>query len=148
MTSSNKLLRELLFRICKRNNSSLIGQCAGHVTRFLKSFAFTLNDFRCITLSFVISFLKGICFISFIFFFVNWLRFDYLNLISKGLYRFWSSRFRSSDFFEGWFNLERYILFLKRTCQITIPQIFYLPRSSIVLLRFLCLFTYNLQSKA
>ena len=41
MTSSNKLLRELLFWICKRNNSSLIGQCAGHVTRFLKSFAFT-----------------------------------------------------------------------------------------------------------
>ena len=40
MTSSNKLLRELLFWICKRNNSSLIGQCAGHVTRFLKNFAF------------------------------------------------------------------------------------------------------------
>ena len=35
VTSSNKLLRELMFWICRRNNSSLIGQCAGHVTRFL-----------------------------------------------------------------------------------------------------------------
>ena len=46
MTSSNKLLRELLFWICKRNNSSLIGQCAGHVTRFLKSYDFTLLNQR------------------------------------------------------------------------------------------------------
>ena len=42
MTSSNKLLRELLFWICKRNNSLLIGQCPGHVTRFLKSFAYQI----------------------------------------------------------------------------------------------------------
>ena len=42
VTSSKKLLRELMFWIWKRNNSSLIGQCAGHVTRFLKSY-----DFNC-----------------------------------------------------------------------------------------------------
>ena len=35
VTSSKKLLRELMFWICKRNNSSLIGQCTGHVTHFL-----------------------------------------------------------------------------------------------------------------
>ena len=35
VTSSKKLLCELMFWICKRNNSSLIDQCAGHVTRFL-----------------------------------------------------------------------------------------------------------------
>ena len=35
VTSSKKLLHELMFWICKRNNLSLIGQCAGHVTRFL-----------------------------------------------------------------------------------------------------------------
>ena len=29
-----------MFWICKQNNSSLIGQCAGHVTRFLKSYDF------------------------------------------------------------------------------------------------------------
>ena len=50
MTSSNKLLRELLFWICKRNNSSLIGQCTGHVTRFLKRFAFIRNFFDLIVL--------------------------------------------------------------------------------------------------
>ena len=40
VTSSRKLLRELMFWICKWNNLSLIGQCAGQVTRFLKSYDF------------------------------------------------------------------------------------------------------------
>ena len=45
VTSSKKLLRELMFWICKRNNSSLIGQWAGHVTRFLKSYNFKYLTF-------------------------------------------------------------------------------------------------------